>query len=82
MAECSKNTAVYLIKYIVLCVGTLKICEVGLTSLFLHYQDTIVEPEVSPKFEALQAQPPNEDQTYYGTVVFRLCRAVGSLIYL
>ena len=68
MADCSKNAAVYLIKNIVLCIGTLKICEMGVSSLFSHYQDTIVESE------ALRTQPPNEDQTYYGTV-FRLCRA-------
>ena len=74
MADCSKNAAVYLIKNIFLCVGTLKICEMGVSSLFSHYQDTIVESEASPKFEALRTQPPNEDQTYYGTV-FRLCTA-------
>ena len=72
MADCSKNAAVYLIKNIVLCVGTLKICEMGVSSLFSHYQDTTVE--TSPNFEALRVQPPNEDQTYYGTV-FRLCIA-------
>ena len=81
MADFSKSAAVYLIKNIILCVGALKICEMGVFSLFSHYQDTIVESEVLPKFEALRAQPPIEDQTYYGTV-FRFCRAVGSLISL
>lgn len=82
MADCSKNAAVYFIKNIVICFGTLKVCELGVSSLFTHYQETIVKSEASPKYETLRAQPDIiEDQTYYGNI-FILCRAVGSLISL
>ena len=77
MADCSKNAAVYFIKNIVICFGTLKVCELGISSLFSHYQDTIVESEASPNFETLRAQPDLiEDQTYYGTVFYAVqsCR--------
>jgi hypothetical protein len=70
MADCSKNAAVYFIKNIVICFGTLKVCEMGVSSLFSHYQDTIVESDDSPKFEGLQAQTLIEDQTYYGRYCF------------
>ena len=57
MTECSKSAAVYLlkIKSIILCVGILKICEIGLLSQFSHYQDTTVKYEASPMFETFSA---------------------------
>ena len=57
MTECSKSAAVYLlkIKSIILCVGILKICEIGLLSQSSHYQDTTVKYEASPMFETFSA---------------------------
>ena len=54
MTECSKSAAFYLSKSIILCVGILKICEIGLLSQFSHYQDTKVKYEASPKFETFE----------------------------